>query len=209
MNEALKHKQLNLFSFPKATICINFSLNIKKSTGTLSRIQDYVNAKRFLLTRGEKYFLLIYRKHSVPLYNYVLRKTFYSHSDTEDLVQETWMRAVEGLGKFKWKSSFKTWLFAIAENCLREKFREKEKRSNNIKEKFFEVEILENRSDNENIDFENAVQNLPEGSKEILMLYEFHRFKHKEIAEILGINEGTSKSQLHKARQKIKQFLSE
>ena len=92
----------------------------------MSAIEDRLLINTFLLTRSETVFKQIYRKHSLYLYRMALLLLNKDLQTAEDLLQETWIRAVENLQKFKWESSFRTWLCGILINCNREQNRKKQ-----------------------------------------------------------------------------------
>src|SRR5262249_9648083 len=74
-------------------------------------------------TRDEAAFRALYRRHTPALYRLALRLGGSDESWAEDLVQQTWIRAVEVLPGFAWRSAFRTWLLGIAVNCAREDWR--------------------------------------------------------------------------------------
>ena len=157
----------------------------------------------FLLTRSESLFRTLYKKHTPYLYRLVISLSGDS-AIADDMVQEIWIRAIEKLGQFKWQSSLKTWLSGIVINCCREYNRRK---------KYSKLEDLPdskaayfNHSDL-NMDLRKALVQLPEGYREVLLLHDMEGFKHNEIALMLDIHPGTSKSQLHYARLSIKELL--
>ena len=174
----------------------------------MEKFSDIISVNAFLLKNDEKHFLKLYRKYTPILYPFILRSLNYNHYLTEEIIQETWVRVVQSLRSFKWKSSFQTWLFGIAINVKREFTRSKENEHVEINS-FKEKTIDEDKTSLEKLDLENAVAALPEGYKNVLMLHDIYGFKHKEISEILGIKEGTSKSQLSHARAAMQKFLSE
>lgn len=126
-------------------------------------------------------------------------------SVAEDIVQETWVVAIQTLDRFAAKASFKTWLTGILIN----KFREYQRKNRDT----VSLAVLVQRptttkSQNLNIDLKNAILQLPDGYREVLTLHDIEGFKHKEIAQLLNIKEGTSKSQLFQARKAMRQLLT-
>jgi RNA polymerase sigma-70 factor (ECF subfamily) len=123
----------------------------------------------------------------------------------EDLIQEMWIRAIQRIETFRWNSSLLTWLTGILVNLNRERFREK------VHEKLseeFSATLTHKDSGVEVIDLENAIASLPVGYREILILHDVEGYKHREIAEMLNIDEGTSKSQLFNARRAMRKYLN-
>ena len=163
--------------------------------------------QKFLETREEKEFRQLYKRHTLPLYRLALGLTGYDQTGAQDIIQEMWLRAILQLPEFRWQSALKTWLSGIVINCCRE-YHRKQKMSDVNVDQFENVlrgsdEKIENK-----IDIHNALSALPHGYREVLVLHDLEGYKHAEIAELLGINTGTSKSQLFNARQTIKKFLT-
>lgn len=126
-------------------------------------------------------------------------------SVAEDIVQESWVVAIQSLDRFAGKASFKTWLTGILIN----KFREHQRKNRDT----VSLAVLVQRptaakSQNLSIDLKNAILQLPDGYREVLTLHDIEGFKHKEIARLLNIKEGTSKSQLFQARKAMRQLLT-
>ncbi|MEQ9423578.1 MAG: RNA polymerase sigma factor [Cyclobacteriaceae bacterium] len=163
---------------------------------------DLIN--EFLETRSEQVFRLIYRELTPQLYRMALRLSG-DEAEAQDAVQETWLRAVSQLDTFKGKSQFKSWLVGILINCCREKFRQQ--RDVSDIDDVIEIRSVETKIDS--IDLENALNKMPYGYKEVLLLHDLEGYKHHEIGEMLGIAEGTSKSQLFNARKAMRKLLLE
>jgi len=153
----------------------------------------------------EDAFRILYRRHSPAVYQFVLRLVGGNAAEAEDIVQETWMRAARGLEGFRWKSALRSWLSGIALNRVRELARKK-KRSLHTVEGEWEVPVAATDS-GLSIDLERALEILPPGFRTVLVLHDVEGFTHQEIGERLGITDGTSKSQLHKARARMRALL--
>lgn len=172
----------------------------------MKKIVDLINITAFLLNNDERYFLPLYRKYTPMLYQFLLKSLNSNHYIVEEIIQETWVRVIQNLTTFKWRSSFKTWLFGIAINIKKEFLRE----NSSIKNEYFQLNpIPDNGYKPDSIDLDKAMATLPEGYKNIFILHDVQGFKHREIAEILGIEIGTSKSQLSRARSAMRKFLTE
>ena len=170
----------------------------------MNHIEDKILVKSFLLTRSEMVFRQLYRKHTLAVYRLALQLTNKNMQSTEDIIQEAWVRAIEKLPQFEWNSSFKTWLSGIVINCCREHMR--------TKNFCLPGEYVEPESKtifyHPRIDLQNALAMLPVGYREVLLLHDLEGYKHAEISLVLGISEGTSKSQLYHARRAIKKLLN-
>jgi RNA polymerase sigma-70 factor (ECF subfamily) len=151
-------------------------------------------------------FRELYRRHTPRLYQLLLRLLGGVAQDAEDVVQETWVRAVEGAARFQWKSSFPSWLTGIGINRARELLRRRNQRP-----MFDLTEQVTPRAPaapvGERIDLERALALLPAGYRTVLVLHDIEGYRHEEIAERLGIATGTSKSQLFHARRYIRALL--
>lgn len=161
----------------------------------------------FLSERSEDAFRHLYRNKTPALYQMALRLTS-QKIDAEELVQKTWIIAIEKLQHFQRKSTLKTWLTGILINLFREHVRQ----DSRIKKTSDEV-VLDFKSEQPNtldaIDLENAIDTLSPGYKEIVILHDIEGYTHKEIAELLSISDGTSKSQLFQARKILRKYLYE
>ena len=124
----------------------------------------------------------------------------------EDLCQEAWLRAFRALPGFRGEAAFSTWLHSIVRNVLISWSRRK-----NLVQ--FHSELAEDvgRSVSDptdlRMDLQRALADLPAGMRQVLMLHDVEGWTHQEIAETLGVAEGTSKSQLFKARAKLRATL--
>jgi RNA polymerase sigma-70 factor (ECF subfamily) len=162
--------------------------------------------KEFLLTKSEHHFRRLYRQYTLPLYRLALQLSGGNNQAAEDIIQETWLRAVNHLHEFRWQSALKTWLSGIAINCCREYNRKQNISNVTIEELENQLQSVEQKIENK-IDLQQALSFLPQGYREILVLHDVEGYKHKEIGELLGISEGTSKSQLFNARKAMKKLL--
>lgn len=169
----------------------------------MNGLEDKLLVKAFLLTRSEMLFRQLYRKHTHAAYRLALQLTNRDIAAAEDVMQEAWIRAVEKLAGFRWQSSFRTWLSSIVINCCRERLR---KRSFAIVDETGETAVSI-RSE-QRLDLQSALMLLPFGYREVLLLHDMEGYKHREIAQILNISEGTSKSQLFHARKAIQKLLN-
>jgi RNA polymerase sigma-70 factor (ECF subfamily) len=168
--------------------------------------EDRALVERFLSTREEHAFRLLYRRHAPALFRFATRLAG-GREDGEDLLQETWIRAAGRLADFRWESALRTWLFGIAVNRWREVLRARSRRPGLA---------LVSRLENEDgvpiapdaamaMDLDRAIASLPDGYREVLVLHDVHGYTHEEIARMLEIETGTSKSQLSRARRALRE----
>ena len=165
-------------------------------------------------------FEYLYLTYKTRVYLACLRLSGNS-STAEDLLQETFMLAFRHIASFRGDCRFSTWLFRIATNAALMKLRR-------VKARIQEVSFDELQEDNcstrhagklearlgrndrsdERIQLEHAIATLPPGYKAMFMLHDVDGYEHSEIARVMGCTVGTTKSQLHKARAKLRRVLS-
>jgi len=171
-----------------------------------SAADDRSLADRLLARGDEAAFRELYRRHNPRLYQFVLRLVAGGEADAEDVVQDTWIRAVERLDGFRWESAFSTWLTGIALNTARAMLRRRGR---------WEVPADGDTPEPwcappheaERMDLERAIALLPAGYRAVLVLHDVEGFTHEEIGGQLGIAPGTSKSQLSHARRAMRRML--
>ncbi|MDJ0761845.1 MAG: RNA polymerase sigma factor [Myxococcota bacterium] len=152
---------------------------------------------------GDRHALhLLYNRHHGYLYA-VVRRLAGQDADAEDVVQETFVRAWKALPKFRAEASFRTWLLQIGVNLCRNMFRRR-------KPTVPMVELAAPSSEADTLArqwLDQALAQLSSRYREVLVLHDVMELRHGEIAEILGLSVGTSKSQLHRARVKMRDLL--
>ncbi len=163
----------------------------------------------FLHRRHEGAFRVLYRRHTPRLYPLALRILGGDRRDAEEAVQETWIRAAERLGSFAWRSSLATWLTGIAIHVCRDRLRHDRARPRPVPEE--DAGTVERAApatgDDRRLDLERAISGLPGRYRQVLVLHDVEGYTHQEIGRFLGIEAGTSKSQLHHARKAMRQGL--
>lgn len=157
----------------------------------------------FLKTRSEDAFRQLYRLHTESLFRLAARILGGDKEAAAEVVQDTWVRAIESLHKFKWHSAFKTWLSAIVINCCREYGR----KNPAMQTGQHEMTGGFSTQNEHKLDINRALSLMPQGYRDVLILHDIEGYKHEEIGMMLGINEGTSKSQLFHARKAIQKLI--
>lgn len=153
------------------------------------------------------------------MYSLCLRMTA-NTTEAEDLTQEVFMQLFRKLGTFRGESAFSTWLHRLSVNAVLMHLRKKglqavplddttetEEGETPKKEIGGPDNMLAGSLDRVNL--ERAIERLPPGYKTIFVLHDIEGYEHNEIAEMMGCSVGNSKSQLHKARMKLREFLQE
>jgi len=159
--------------------------------------------KRFLGTRDEVCFRELYAAHTPGMFLLALRMLGGAQADAEDSVQEAWVRAIRALETFRWDSSLRTWLCGITINCCREILRGHKPRAEPVSAE----ELPAIARPESALSLEALVQALPDGYRQVLVLHDVEGYTHDEIAALLGIEPGTSKSQLSRARATLRKWL--
>jgi RNA polymerase sigma-70 factor (ECF subfamily) len=158
-------------------------------------------------------FELLYQRHSRRVYSLCLRMTG-NVSEAEDLAQEVFIQLFRKVGSFRGDSAFTTWLHRLTVNQVLMHFR---KRSVKLEQTTDEgdtpVQVVRG-TENPNsmpvvdrIAIDKAITQLPPGYRTVFILHDIEGHEHEEIARMLGCSVGTSKSQLHKARMKLRDLL--
>ena len=122
-------------------------------------------------------------------------------------MQETWIRAAAKLDAFAWRSSLATWLAGIAINVCRDRLRHRRARLQPVAMDGVDVAQPSRRA-GRRLDLERAIAGLAPRYRQVLVLHDVEGYTHREIASLLGIEEGTSKSQLFQARKAMRARLS-
>ncbi len=158
-------------------------------------------------------FELLYERYHRRTYGLCLRMTN-SQTEAEDLTQEVFIQLFRKIGSFRGESAFSTWLHRLTVNQVLMHFRrrsvknEKTSESGEIPEQI--VPGTENHKKMPVLDriaLTKAVSQLPPGYKKVFLLHDVEGYEHEEVARIMKISVGTSKSQLHKARLKLRGLL--
>lgn len=134
-----------------------------------------------------------------------------SQQTGEDLLQEIFLQAYRKIGSFKGDAAVGTWLYRLALNHCLDFVRSRQAKMDKATDAL-EIDggpaAATRESPVERIDLERAIQQLPAGCREVFVLHDVEGYEHKEIAAMLGIAEGTSKSQVFKARMKLRALLT-
>jgi RNA polymerase sigma factor (sigma-70 family) len=158
----------------------------------------------------ESAFRKIYELHSGKMYSLCQRYTGFS-GDADDLFQESYLKVFKNLSTYKGAGSFEGWIRRIFVNTCLDHLKKKRTLvfTGHIEENedLHPVTEGENSSKLQNDDLLKIIQQLPDGYRAIVNLYLVEGFNHREIAEMLNISEGTSKSQLAKAKAKLQEII--
>ncbi|MGH7462541.1 MAG: RNA polymerase sigma factor, partial [Longimicrobiales bacterium] len=149
----------------------------------------------------------LYRRHSGRVYA-VVRRLAADDALAEDWAQEAWVRVVRALPGFRGESRFTTWLHRIAVNSALHGRRWRERR---VRSEVTLPATLPVSGSGEQavlrMRLERALEKLPDRMRQVIVLHDVEGHTHEEIADLLGVTPGTSKSQLFKARARMREFL--
>jgi RNA polymerase sigma-70 factor, ECF subfamily len=157
-----------------------------------------------VLAGDEAAFRTVFRQHSPAMYAVALRMLAGRSADAEDAVQEAWLRGVRGLGAFRQESSLRTWLIGIVVRCALEACR----RRSPAGELEAESLVAPPMAAADRVDLERVIAALADGYRHVLVLHDIYGYTHAEIAAMLHITDGTSKSQLSRARDHVRRALT-
>ncbi len=155
-------------------------------------------------------FEALYRQHAGRIYSLTCRMAG-STTEGEDLLQEIFLQAHVKLRSFKGDAAIGTWLYRLALNHCLDFVRSRRAKASKLTDTLDADGAVEPVAPRETpvarLDLERAIEKLPAGSREAFVLHDVEGFDHKEVASMLGIAEGTSKSQVFKARMKLRAML--
>lgn len=151
-------------------------------------------------------FERIYREHSGRVYGLCLRMTRDAHL-AEECTQETFLNAWRALGRFETRSSIGTWLHRIAVNVSLAKRRKGAPVESLPEDDEAEMGDWTLETPVEVREIEAAIDALPDGARDALVLHALYGYSHEEAAQMLGLAEGTCKAQLHRARRLLRDRL--
>lgn len=156
-------------------------------------------------------FEQLYRYHVDRVFGLCLRMTR-DPAAAEDLTQETFVSAWRSLSAFEGRSGFGTWLHRIAVNAVLASRRSPQGRG--------EVSLTDDEGEQRDVeapeeldaavpmDLERGIATLPEGARDVLVLYGVYGYSHEEMAAMLGVAVGTCKAQLHRARRLLRERMN-
>lgn len=165
-------------------------------------------------------FEALYRLHSRRVYALCLRMLG-NPADAEDLAQEAFLQLFRKIGTFRGESAFSTWLHRMTVNVVLMRLRKKSLPASSLDETMEPDEETGSPKKDpgapdlrlsgavDRVNLERSVEKLPPGYRTVFLLHDVQGYEHNEIAEIMGCSVGNSKSQLHKARTRLRGLLQE
>lgn len=165
-------------------------------------------------------FEFLYQLHGRRVYALCLRMVG-NPADAEDLMQEAFLQLFRKIGTFRGESAFSTWLHRMTVNVVLMRLRKKSLPTDSLEE------TIEPDAENsgpkrdvgapdlrlsgaiDRVNLERSIEQLPPGYRTVFVLHDVQGYEHNEIADIMGCSVGNSKSQLHKARTRLRELLQE
>ena len=157
----------------------------------------------------ESAFEALYRTHAKRIYSLAYRFAG-NAAEAEELLQEIFLQAYRKLGGFRGEAALGTWLHRLAVNRCLDHVRSRAARQDAVTVPLNAEAPPPARADSgpiTHLDLERAIAQLPDGCRLAFVLHDVEGYGHREIAERLGIATGTSKSQVHKARLRLRRLL--
>jgi RNA polymerase sigma-70 factor (ECF subfamily) len=188
-----------------------FEMSSSKTTGDV-RNADLQLAGRIRSGDGAA-FETLYQQHAPRLYNLAYRMAG-TANDADDLLQDIFLLAYRKVGSYRGESSLGTWLYRLAMNHCLDVLRSRQSRMSQQTDTLDEepagpAAAMPALGAVSRIDLERAIGRLPQACRAAFLLHDVEGFGHQEVGTILGISEGTSKSQVHKARLRIRAYLTQ
>jgi RNA polymerase sigma-70 factor (ECF subfamily) len=165
-------------------------------------MDDDVLIRRFL-AGDEAAFRALYARHAPRLRMTILRMLGHRAQEADDVLQDAWVSACRALHQFRGEARFSTWLAAIAIRIARRRMDWTDTRVE------LDVELIARAAvPGEGLDLERALARLPDGHRAVVVLHDVEGYTHEEIASVLGIAAGTSRSLLTRGRRTLRRLLT-
>jgi RNA polymerase sigma-70 factor, ECF subfamily len=163
-------------------------------------------------------FEQLYIRHHRTIFCLCLRM-LKNHSEAEDLTQDIFLRLFDTLSTFRGEAKFTTWLYRLSFNEVLMHWRKQRNKDNQLRIIYVDsVDLPETpvigttdprrQQTEQHLELKRAISSLASGYKDVFILYEVLGFDHRSVGNILGVTEGTTKSQLYKAKRKLREFLN-
>ena len=186
------------------------------TTVTGERIQPVsdVELARAAAAGDSAAFEKLYEQHRRRVYSLCLRMLG-NVSQAEDLTQEVFLQLFKKIGSFRGDSAFTTWLHRLTVNQVLMHLRRRGVKLEHTSEEGDFTDVVETPLQStrrismvDRLALEKAISELPPGYRTVFVLHDVEGYEHEEISDLLGVTVGTSKSQLHKARMRLRQLLT-
>ena len=189
--------------------------NILIMTGTAERTEltNDLDLVRAAAAGDAAAFEQLYQQHNRRVYSLCMRMLG-NTTQAEDLTQEVFLQVFRKLGSFRGDSAFTTWLHRLTVNQVLMHFRKRGVKLEHTSEEGDFSNVVDTPLQStrrismvDRLALEKAIAELPPGYRTVFALHDVEGYEHEEIASMLGVSIGTSKSQLHKARMRLRELL--
>ncbi|MBI1849432.1 MAG: RNA polymerase sigma factor [Planctomycetes bacterium] len=174
----------------------------------MNRVAD-IEADVALAARGDaRAFERVYRATAPRVH--ALARRILGDADADEATQEVFVRTWKKLSTYRGESAFTTWLHRLALNVVLD--RDRRRRAVPAEARAVDEHLAAVAADSRNddrIDLDSAISRLPNGARQVFVLHDVEGHRHEEIAVLLDVSVGTSKSQLHRARMLLRRSLTE
>lgn len=186
------------------------------TTVTGERIQPVsdVELARAAAAGDSAAFEKLYEQHHRRVYSLCLRMLA-NVSQAEDLTQEVFLQVFKKIGSFRGDSAFTTWLHRLTVNQVLMHLRRRGVKLEHTSEEGDFSDVVETPLQStrrismvDRLALEKAISELPPGYRTVFVLHDVEGYEHEEVSDLLGVTVGTSKSQLHKARMRLRELLN-
>jgi len=207
-----------VITYPLFQDASNVELATKDATESLEKASENGTLNDISLAQAAGWgdmsaFEELYNRHHRRVYSLCLRM-LQNPVEAEDLTQEVFIQLYRKIGSFRGDSAFTTWLHRMTVNQVLMHFRKRSVKFEKTTEEGDTPEQMVSGSENPNkmriidkIALDSAIEQLPPGYRSVFVLHDIEGYEHEEIAKLLSCSVGTSKSQLHKARLKLRRLL--
>ena len=188
------------------------------TTDTTARLETDLQLVKRAQEGDAEAFASLFHAHKARIHSVCLRMTN-NTAEAEDLTQDAFLQVFRKLATFRGDSALSTWLYRIAVNTVLMHIRKKALRQVSLDEPYSQdAKVVRreygSRDDRltgcvDRIALARAIKELPDGYRTIFLLHEVEGYEHQEIAELLDCSVGNSKSQLHKAKLRIRELLGQ
>ena len=197
-----------MFRMAQGATRLEAGLNSPPSPDNMIAQADSERADVALAAAGDSQaFERLYRAQVNRIHSLV-RRMVGGDGDADELVQDVFVRAWQRLSTFRGEAQFGTWLHRLAVNLVLN-WQKSAGRGRKLFDDDSALEVTPTRrvSNEDRMDLEAALRRLPPGARQVLVLHDVEGFKHEEIASMLGVQTGTSKAQLHRARKLLRNYV--
>src|SRR5215467_14975317 len=191
-------------------------MQVSSDPNTTARTETDLDLVKRVQRGDSEAFAALFYAHKPRIYSVCLRMTN-NTAEAEDLTQDAFLQVFRKLATFRGDSALSTWLYRVAVNTVLMHIRKQPLRQISLDEPYSQgAKVVRreygSRDDRltgsvDRITLARAIKHLPDGYRRIFLLHEVEGYEHQEIAELLECSVGNSKSQLHKAKLRIRELL--